>query len=221
LNTLLTVLWVIAIVNALNLIDLMDGVAATIALVTLAAAGAIALLDGDQAIGALAVATAGAAAGFLPYNLARPSRIFLGDGGSMALGLMVAAATMALSRVDTKPLVSLFGAAVLTLIPLADMAYRAALRVRRGTPLMTAGRDSLLNELGARMSDRRTWGVVTAAQIAVAGLLLAARELAPDGADEAMAVLLGCLIAGVAWVLADRLTDPLPPARAQPMEDRA
>jgi UDP-GlcNAc:undecaprenyl-phosphate GlcNAc-1-phosphate transferase len=78
----LTILWVVGIMNAFNLMDNMDGAAATTAAVSSIGAGAVALISGDTALAALSFAVSGACFGFLPRNLARPARIFMGDGGS-------------------------------------------------------------------------------------------------------------------------------------------
>src|SRR5437588_4015861 len=91
----LTVVWVVGIMNAFNLMDNMDGAAASVAAVSAIGAGALGLISGDAALAPLAFAVAGACFGFLPRNLARPSRIFMGDGGSLVIGLLVARVTMA------------------------------------------------------------------------------------------------------------------------------
>src|SRR5439155_843766 len=100
LSFLLTVLWVVGIANAVNLIDGLDGLAAGIVAI---AAGAFffysyRLLDvgalDTGTIGPLAVAIAcGLCVGFLPHNF-HPAKVFLGDGGAMLLGLLMAAATI-------------------------------------------------------------------------------------------------------------------------------
>jgi hypothetical protein len=77
--------------------DNMDGASSTIASFSALGAAVLAISLGDPVLGALALGPVGACLGFLPYNLARPSaRIFLGDGGSMPIGFVVAAASMAL-----------------------------------------------------------------------------------------------------------------------------
>ncbi len=91
----LTVVWVVGVMNAFNLMDNMDGAAASTAAVSAIGAGALALITGDHALAALSFAVAGACFGFLPRNLARPARIFMGDGGSLLVGLLVARVTMA------------------------------------------------------------------------------------------------------------------------------
>ena len=97
---LLSVLWVVGMANAINLIDGLDGLAGGIVAI---AAGAFFLYSielGNEGllapgnIGALiAVVTLGACLGFLPHNV-HPARIFMGDGGALLLGLLMAASTM-------------------------------------------------------------------------------------------------------------------------------
>jgi UDP-GlcNAc:undecaprenyl-phosphate/decaprenyl-phosphate GlcNAc-1-phosphate transferase len=100
LAPLLTVLWVVAIANAVNLIDGLDGLAAGIVAI---AAGAF-FVYGDRLSGAgllpsdnvgplVAVIVCGVCLGFLPHNF-HPARMFMGDAGSLLLGLLMAASTM-------------------------------------------------------------------------------------------------------------------------------
>ena len=91
----LTVLWVVAVVNAFNMIDNMDGVASGVAAASATGIAVIAAYDGDFLVASLALATAGAAIGFLRYN-APPASIFLGDAGSMLLGFLIASLTLEL-----------------------------------------------------------------------------------------------------------------------------
>ena len=91
LNLALTTLWVVGLVNAFNLMDNLDGATGTVGGVSAPGVGVLAASQGDMAIAAMAFALAGACVGFLRFNLARPSRVFLGDGGSMPVGFLVAA----------------------------------------------------------------------------------------------------------------------------------
>jgi UDP-GlcNAc:undecaprenyl-phosphate GlcNAc-1-phosphate transferase len=86
LAPLLTVLWVVAIANAVNLIDGLDGLAAGIVAI---AAGAFFVYVGPL----VAVIVCGVCLGFLPHNF-HPARMFMGDAGSLLLGLLMAASTM-------------------------------------------------------------------------------------------------------------------------------
>ena len=97
---LLTALWVIAITNAVNLIDGLDGLAAGVVAI---ASGALAVyglhlqhlgnLPTDNIGPLIAVVTCGICLGFLPHNF-HPAKIFMGDGGALLLGLLMAASTM-------------------------------------------------------------------------------------------------------------------------------
>ena len=91
-NLLLTILFVLAVVNAFNLMDNLDGATTTIALISALAIAVFAAVHGHEPRRDAAVALAGACAPAFPYNLAlRPgARIFLGDGGSMAIGMTLA-----------------------------------------------------------------------------------------------------------------------------------
>src|SRR5436305_1704565 len=98
IDLLLTIVWIVGLVNAFNLMDNLDGACGTVAAVAAAGIGALALIRGHPVIGGLAFALSGACAGFLPWNLAGPAKIFLGDGGSMPIGFLIAALAMAASR---------------------------------------------------------------------------------------------------------------------------
>lgn len=102
-SALLTVLTILTTVNAVNFIDGLDGLAAGVVGI---GAGAlfvfcyqIANLNG-QSLGVtgalLSAALAGACAGFLPHNF-YPARLFMGDSGSMLLGLFLSASALTLS----------------------------------------------------------------------------------------------------------------------------
>jgi UDP-GlcNAc:undecaprenyl-phosphate GlcNAc-1-phosphate transferase len=104
---LLSVLWVLGMTNAINLIDGLDGLAAGIVAI---AAGSFflysmqlnqqGLLQAGNIAPLLSVIVLGMCIGFLPWNF-HPARIFMGDGGALMLGLLMAASTMTVGgRVD-------------------------------------------------------------------------------------------------------------------------
>lgn len=146
---LLAVLLTLTLVNAMNFVDGLDGLAAGIGLIASVATCAFALNLLDQSNGdvlsyppALIAATlAGTCLGFLPHNF-QPARIFMGDSGSMLIGLMLAASsTTASSRmppstyrpVDTLALLSpLLVVAAVLFVPLLDLLMAVVRRTRRG-----------------------------------------------------------------------------------------
>jgi UDP-GlcNAc:undecaprenyl-phosphate GlcNAc-1-phosphate transferase len=145
----ITILFALLIINAMNFIDGLDGLASG---VTVIAATAFFVFsfhlakDGFTDVSAaptlLAAALAGACAGFLPHNF-WPARIFMGDSGSMVVGLVLsAAATSATTSADPQAFDSALGSLAFylpLLIPLAvlalpfiDLLLAVVRRVRRG-----------------------------------------------------------------------------------------
>ena len=99
-SILLTLAMTVAIVNAMNFVDGLDGLAAGLGLITAMAicifsVGLLRDHGGDVLFyppAVISVVLAGACLGFLPHNW-HPARIFMGDSGSMLVGLMLAAAS--------------------------------------------------------------------------------------------------------------------------------
>jgi len=83
-----TFFWLLGAVNSLNLIDGMDGLLASVGAIISVALALMAVLSGHSAAACVAMALAGGLLGFLRYNLP-PATIFLGDAGSMVIGLVV------------------------------------------------------------------------------------------------------------------------------------
>jgi len=118
LDYMVTVFWIVGAVNAFNLIDGMDGLATGLALIaSLGLAGAL-LFTGNSAATLPYLVLAGACLGFLRYNF-HPASVFLGDTGSMFLGLCVA--TLPLMTGSRKELVASLGVPMLAMgIPIFD-----------------------------------------------------------------------------------------------------
>jgi UDP-GlcNAc:undecaprenyl-phosphate/decaprenyl-phosphate GlcNAc-1-phosphate transferase len=97
---LVTAIWVVGMANAINLIDGLDGLAAGIVAIASAAMCVYGLrlidignLPSDNLGPLVAAITCGVCIGFLPHNF-HPARVFMGDGGALFLGLVMAASTM-------------------------------------------------------------------------------------------------------------------------------
>jgi UDP-GlcNAc:undecaprenyl-phosphate GlcNAc-1-phosphate transferase len=144
----LTLVWVLAVVNAVNLIDGLDGLAAGVVAIAAGAFFWYASRTGQTVIGGpspaalLSLVAVGAAVGFLPYNF-HPARIFMGDSGSMLLGMILAAAmvsgvgrTDAPTNSDLAALAIPVGIPLLVLaVPLVDVILAIVRRMRRGRPV--------------------------------------------------------------------------------------
>jgi UDP-GlcNAc:undecaprenyl-phosphate GlcNAc-1-phosphate transferase len=156
----LTVAWVLLMVNAINLIDGLDGLAAGI--VVIAASGFFVWayvspsLFGQQfsAASLLSAVAVGAAVGFLPYNF-YPAKIFMGDSGSMLLGVLLAAATISGVGQTIQPSggdIAAFSIPVLIplivlAVPLADVGMAVIRRLRRHRPIFAPDKEHLHHQL--------------------------------------------------------------------------
>ena len=85
-----TMFWLLGAINALNLLDGIDGMATTIGFILVSAIAVLAWLTGNLYVQVVAIAFAGSLLGFLRFNFP-PAKIFLGDAGSMLIGLVVGA----------------------------------------------------------------------------------------------------------------------------------
>ena len=147
LNLALTAVWVVGLVNAFNLMDNLDGAAGTVAAVSAAGIAALAASQGEIAIAAMSLALCGASLGFLRFNLSRPARIFLGDGGSMPVGFLLAAAAMAVPPTMGFGTAAVFAVIPLVGLPLLDTVLVIVSRMRRGVNVFSGGRDHLTHRL--------------------------------------------------------------------------
>jgi UDP-GlcNAc:undecaprenyl-phosphate/decaprenyl-phosphate GlcNAc-1-phosphate transferase len=125
----LTVLWLVGCINALNLIDGMDGLASIVGLSTAAMLGVIAASQGHTHVAAIATVLAASLLGFLTYNLP-PASVFLGDSGSMVIGLSVGLLGIQ-GSLKTSATLAITAPAVVMTLPMFDII--AALVRRRLT----------------------------------------------------------------------------------------
>jgi UDP-GlcNAc:undecaprenyl-phosphate GlcNAc-1-phosphate transferase len=88
LDGLLVVVWIVAVINAYNLIDGLDGLASGLAIISATGLCGILVLGNLPGVILLLVALIGACLAFLRYNF-HPATIFLGDSGSMSIGLIL------------------------------------------------------------------------------------------------------------------------------------
>ncbi|MCP2166934.1 UDP-GlcNAc:undecaprenyl-phosphate GlcNAc-1-phosphate transferase [Goodfellowiella coeruleoviolacea] len=165
-GALLTVLLAVTMVNAMNFVDGLDGLAAGIGLIaaTATCAFSLGLLEksGGDVVAyppALIAATlAGACLGFLPHNF-HPSRLFMGDSGSMLIGLMLtAASTSASGKLNPDPgttgardvlalLSPLLVVAAVLFVPVLDLLMAVVRRTRRGESPFAADKMHLHHRL--------------------------------------------------------------------------
>lgn len=148
-GVLLTVLLTVALVNAMNFVDGLDGLAAGVGMIAAAAVGLFTIglvgrVGNDPSVyspALIAAVLAGACLGFLPHNF-NPARIFMGDSGSMLIGVLLAAATTSASGkisiigAGPKDVLALFAPlivlAAVVFVPLLDLLMAVVRRTRKG-----------------------------------------------------------------------------------------
>ena len=89
LDAALTVVWVVGITASFSILDHMDGLCAGVAAMASVFFAMLAYINGQTLVSTLAAAVLGAATGFLRWNF-KPAKIFMGDGGAMFLGFLMA-----------------------------------------------------------------------------------------------------------------------------------
>jgi UDP-GlcNAc:undecaprenyl-phosphate/decaprenyl-phosphate GlcNAc-1-phosphate transferase len=161
LAVLLSFLWLLGIVNAFNLIDIMDGLATGVAAVASFVLFLIAAVNGRPTYAILLAALCGALCGFLRFNF-EPARIYMGDTGSMFVGLMLGALSMNNSYTRQNLVASLAPVIILG-VPLFDMLFVMYVRHRRGLPVFLGSPDHFALRLRKwRLTTRQTvlgsWG---------------------------------------------------------------
>ena len=157
----ITVFWVVVMANIVNVIDGLDGLAAGIVAIASATFLLYALRLGNEAVldpsnpGALwAVIALGVCVGFLPHNV-HPARIFMGDGGALMLGLLMAASTMSVGGRATTEfsgqsfffLAPIFIPLVILGVPVLDALWAVLRRTVRGRSFAQADKEHLHHRL--------------------------------------------------------------------------
>ncbi len=92
-GALVSVIWIVGVINAVNFIDGMDSLATVVAITTAVTFIIIAILRNDIFSLVIMTALAGSLIGFYPWNKP-PAKIFMGDTGSMFIGLLLAAGSI-------------------------------------------------------------------------------------------------------------------------------
>jgi len=167
-----TVFAAIAVINSINMFDGLDGLAGSLALVILLFFSGFAWTIGDPNASKILVVLAGAMAGFLFFNLPWPlrgrHRTFLGDAGSMAVGLAVAWFSVSLTQrqyAETVPPAVMLWVLGIVLMDVFTVTVRRL--ARRRSP-MAPDRDHVHHVLLRRgLGPRRTLLVLVGANIAL------------------------------------------------------
>ena len=143
----LTMLWVTGITASFSILDYMDGLCAGIAAVASLFFAFLAAVHGQIWVSTLAAAVMGAALGFLRWNF-NPARIFMGDGGAMLLGFLMATLSLKLRLTGASLAVECFVPILVLGAAIFDTTLVSISRSRRGLlPFATPGKDHTAHRL--------------------------------------------------------------------------
>jgi UDP-GlcNAc:undecaprenyl-phosphate GlcNAc-1-phosphate transferase len=184
IDALLTMIWIVGVVNAFNLLDNMDGLSAGIAII--AATALLAASASGGGIAPSAVYTAlllGAVSGFLVFNFP-PASIFMGDSGSLFIGLTLAALTLASNArasTDANVLSVVAAPVMVLLIPIFDTALVTVSRLVSGRSPARGGRDHTSHRLVAiGLSERSAVLVLWTLAVLGGGIAVLTRRIGND-----------------------------------------
>ena len=163
LNYAITVLWIVGVCNSINFFDNHDGGAAGTVTVITFFLFFIAYDRQQVLVSALAIVTAGATAGFLLWNR-HPAKIYMGDAGSLFLGIIISVLTIRLSPGVVPTYKSLAIPLFLMATPILDTTVAVISRIARGISPFQGGRDHLSHRLMRKGLNRRItaftlWGL--------------------------------------------------------------
>jgi UDP-GlcNAc:undecaprenyl-phosphate GlcNAc-1-phosphate transferase len=244
LSILLTGLWIIVVTNALNFMDNMDGLSAGTALVAAACFLAATLLNHHHEqwfVAAVLALIVGACGGFLVFNAPRAggARIFMGDGGSLVLGFLLAFLTIRTTYIPPAGVATagatgawsgawyaVFMPLCVLAVPIYDLVSVSVIRLSRGRSPMVGDLNHLSHRLVRRGLSRRAavaviWGLTLIT--GVSGIILA--RVGPEAAAlVGVQVVLILAVLGVFEYRAAPATqpepDPRPLAERRPLSER-
>ncbi|MBQ7605819.1 MAG: undecaprenyl/decaprenyl-phosphate alpha-N-acetylglucosaminyl 1-phosphate transferase [Firmicutes bacterium] len=188
ISYVLTVLWIVGISNTVNLTDGLDGLAAGVSTIASICLAYTSYIHGSYLAALAFLAIAGGALGFLRYNF-HPAKIFMGDGGSLFLGFMLAT-TSIIGVAKSATVIAMIAPVLVLFVPIFDTSFAILRRVANHRPIMEADKGHLHHRLmaaglGQRRSVMMLYGVAAVMGIAsvlfsrdlyveTAGLLLVA-----------------------------------------------
>jgi UDP-GlcNAc:undecaprenyl-phosphate GlcNAc-1-phosphate transferase len=142
----ITLFWLVGISNSINFFDNIDGGASGTAAIISLALFFIAMQNGQFLVAAMSIVLSGSTLGFLTWNKP-PARIYMGDAGSLFLGILIASLTV---RVDTNGELGSFSLLIpffLLAVPILDTSTAVVKRFVRGVSPFQGGKDHLSHRL--------------------------------------------------------------------------
>ncbi|MBM3901308.1 MAG: undecaprenyl/decaprenyl-phosphate alpha-N-acetylglucosaminyl 1-phosphate transferase [Verrucomicrobia bacterium] len=206
----ITVLWIVGVTNAVNLLDGLDGLVAGVTACMALSLAVINIFSQNVLVSLLNLALAGACLGFLPHNHS-PARIFLGDSGSLTIGMILSCISIislfngeegsrGASSVLTVPL-------LLFALPLFDTAQVMYNRWRRNVSIFQADKGHVHHHLLAMGYDHRQAARILYSVAIVTGILAIALSLMDLGSQIFLSILFLVMAIGFLLIWRSRLRD--------------
>lgn len=128
---ILTILWIVGVTNAFNIIDVMDGLSSSQIFISSIAFLLITLPMEQIYVNFLSSALAGSILAFIPYNMSKRYKIFLGDSGSLFCGFLLSVISLGGGYSNTNPL-GVYAPVLIFSIPVYDTLYVSYMRIKKG-----------------------------------------------------------------------------------------
>jgi len=185
----LSYVWLIGTINAFNIIDVMDGLSSGVALVCSLMLFMVGVFNGSTVIAIMAVSLGGSLLGFLRYNF-EPAKIYLGDTGSMFIGMMMGALAM-IGNYTVQNAVACLAPVLILGIPIFDTLFVMYIRYRRGLSIIAGSPDHFALRLRKwRLSTKQTVVISYGVSALLGAVALLMMHLDPFRSVLIMALLL-------------------------------
>jgi len=171
-NYVLSFLWIISIINAINIIDIMDGLASSITILASLTIFVISLYNQQFLITILSISLAASLLGFLKFNW-EPAKIYLGDSGSMFIGMVIGSLTILGDYSKYNDVAFISGFLILS-IPIFDMVYVMSLRIFQKKSPFFGSPDHFTLRLKQKfnLTSAKTVGIVFLLQMVLTAIVI-------------------------------------------------
>ena len=196
-----TMIWVVGITNAFNIVDIMDGLSASQAAVAALGFLMISLPSEELYVNFASAALAGAALGFLPWNLSRHNKIFMGDCGSLFIGFLLAGISLGTRYSDVND-AGVFAPLLILFVPTFDTVFVSMLRLNKGRSPFLGSQDHFALRLEKMGFSRGRVVLMTAGAAGFMGVCAFLVTQLPLGGAVAVYILVAALVAWLGRVMA-------------------
>lgn len=145
LSIIVTLFWIVGIMNAINLLDGLDGLLAGVSTISATIFFIVAMMKGQILVAILMAALAGATLGFLRYNF-NPAQLFMGDTGSLFLGILFACLSV-MGALKGTTTVALFVPVFIMGLPILDTLWAIVRRALKKQPIFKADKGHIHHRL--------------------------------------------------------------------------